>query len=186
MGRNILKGREPRSFATCFFLAVGFAALITGILIASMDRIKKALGLERPDSEVGRAIDEHIPQIQAVRTYEDRVKPGLQLAQMKRIKDAFALYYVHNNKLPESLEELAAGGGIDRGAFTDVWGQQLLLLPAENEVYLLSAGQDRIRNTADDIIVSLLSPALEPSDEERAKIPALIEQQLMSRLVEPE
>lgn len=172
--------KEKRSFSSCFFLVIALAAIGIVVLLASMDWIKERLGLEKPDSPVGRKIDETIPQIAAVQTYEERVRPGLQLVEMKAIKDAYATYYILNDRWPESLEQLVMGGQIDRSKRTDLYGHRYLFLPVEDDVYLVSSGRDRLRNTADDLVVSLRSPSLELSEEDKQMVALLVTEAALS------
>lgn len=172
--------KEKRSFSSCFFLVIALAVIGIVVLLASMDWIKERLGLEKPDSEVGRKIDQTIPPIAAVQTYEERVKPGLQLVEMKTIKDAYATYYILNDRWPESLEQLVMGGQIDRSKLTDLYGHRYLFLPVEDDVYLVSSGRDRLRNTADDLVVSLRGPSLELSEEDKQRVALLVNEAALS------
>ena len=172
--------KEKRSFSSCFFLIIALAVILIAVLLASMDWIKERLGLEKPDSAVGRKIDESIPHIAAVQTYEEKVKPGLQLVEMKTIKDAYATYYILNDRWAESLEQLVDGGQIDQGKLTDLYGHRYLFLPVEQDAYLVCSGRDRIRNTADDLAVSLRSPGLELGEEEKETIARLVAESAIS------
>lgn len=172
--------KEKRSFSSCFFLVIALAVIGIAVLLASMDWIKKRLGLEKPDSPVSRKIDETIPPIAAVKTYEERVKPGLQLVEMKTIKDAYSTYYILNDRWPESLEQLVMSGQIDRGKMSDLYGHRYLFLPVEDDVYLVSSGRDRVRNTADDLVISLRSPGLELSEEDKQIVGLLVSEAALS------
>lgn len=172
--------KEKRSVATCLLVLLAVALLLIAILWASMDWIKDKLGLEKPQSKVGSYIDENIPQFEAVR--QERIaKLTLQLsAHMKGIKNAYAQFYIFNDRFPEDLEELVSGRVIGREALTDLWGQRHQLVEEGQEVYMVSAGPDRVFNTADDLAISMKSPGLELSDEEKERIPYLVADRALS------
>jgi len=171
---------EKRSFSSCFIIVIVLAVIAIAILMASMDWIKDRLGLEKPESEAGRLIDELIPQIEAVHQ-QRKAKRALQLsAHMNEIKKAYARFYIFNDRFPKDLKELVSSGEIDSGALKDLWGQRHWLLEDGREVYLVSPGPDRIYNTADDLAVSMKSPGLELSDEERERILSLVSEAALS------
>lgn len=171
--------KEKRSFTTCFFMIIGLMALLIIVLLASMDYIQKKFELDKPDSKVGRKIDEMIPQMDAVANY-DRAKLKLQLIHMRGIKDAFVMYYIQDNRWPSSLQEMVSRQMVNRDAVTDLWQHAHRYLPLEREVYLVSGGPDRIVNTADDLIVTLVDPSLEAPESDRGKVVQLIAQQVLA------
>lgn len=174
---------KDRSFASCFLIAMGVAALLIAILLASMDWIKKTLRIDQPDSKVGRKIDEHIPQAEAVHQFA-RAKEALQVFEMRNIKDAVAMFYLQYDRPPNGLEEMIRLRTIDAGALRDLWGHVYLFIPYEREIFLVSGGADRIRNTEDDKIVRLINPGLEIPEEERSQLAQIVSEFVMKGKVE--
>jgi len=170
--------KEKKSFTTCFFMIIGMMALLIIVLLASMDYIQKKLELDKPDSKAGRKIDEMIPQMDAVANY-DRAKLKLQLIHMRGIKDAFVMYYIQDNQWPASLQEMVSRRMVNRDAVNDLWQHAHRYLPLEREVYLVSGGPDRIVNTADDLIVTLVDPSLEAPESDRGMIVQMISRQVL-------
>jgi len=167
--------REKTPFTTCFFYIVVFGLIVIAVLLYSMDYIQDALDLDKPESAVGRAIDEMIPQAEAVNNYA-RAKNSLQVIEMKNIKDSTVMFYLQHNRPPKSLQELVKSGSTSRSALKDLWEHDYLFLPAGNqEVFLVSGGADRIKNTADDKIIMLMAPDLEADDIQRGTVQQLVE-----------
>jgi hypothetical protein len=169
---------RERSVQSCLIVAGVLSLVVITILWAAMDRIKDSLGLEEPDSEVGQKIDENIPQIQGVRTFQ-RNKLVLQQAQMKAIKDAYVMYYVLNDRYAESLQELIDAGQLPYDAAKDFWGHQYIFIRDGLDAYLICAGGDRIRLTGDDLIVSLTSPNLEIPATMRGQILQMAQEKVL-------
>lgn len=177
-------GKEKRSFASCFLIFAGVAAVIVAILLASMDYIQEKLQLDKPTSKVGRAIDEMIPHMEAVNNYA-KAKDVLQTYEMRRIKDAFVMYYVQYDRPPKSIQEMIHQRMVDQGALQDLWQHQYLYLPYEREVFLVSPGPDRIRNTDDDKMITLMAPTLEVREEDQGTVRQMMTQYALYGTTEP-
>ena len=174
------RGKNPRSFTSCFFILVGVCVVVITILLVSMDYIKDKLELEEPESKIGSYIDQNIPHIEGVHQ-QRRMKAQLQKTQhMLAVKKAFASFYIFNDRMPSSLEELVRSRQIDRGALNDLWGQRHYLIFAERDAYLSTAGPDRIHNTQDDIGMSMMDPGIELSEGEEQGMSALVIDHVLS------
>ncbi len=113
------------------------------------DRIIKEIGIEDPNSNIGKKIDEAIvtSRIQHV----NRAKNVGTEAEFANIRTAFVLYYSTYNEYPKSLQELVGRGMIDQGALRDYWQQGYRTEIDGTDLVLTSPGPDRIKNTKDDL-----------------------------------
>lgn len=121
------------------------------ILLAffKQEKIEDEVGIEKPDSKVGKKIDEAmgLEQIHQL----DRAKKVGAEAEFNSIRTAFAMYYTTYGTFPKSLEELVNSRYIDRGALSDFWQQGYRTEIDGADLVLTSPGPDRIKNTKDDV-----------------------------------
>jgi hypothetical protein len=131
-----------------WFLA--FLAMAAALMAFFMqDRIIKEIGIEDPNSNIGKKIDEAIGtnRIQHV----NRAKNVGTEPEFANIRTAFVLYYSTYNEYPKSLQELVGRGMIDQGALRDYWQQGYRTEIDGTDLVLTSPGPDRIKNTKDDL-----------------------------------
>lgn len=148
-------------------LIVGIVVIVS--LVLSRNWLQEKSGVHEEQS----IVDEVVPQVQAVRQYR-RAKRGLQVAEMKNIKDAFIPYQLEYSRPPETLESMVQSGQISGRALNDLWGQPYVYLVDQRNAFLLSGGPDRVRNTQDDICISLSGTELELSKEETRAVQSLL------------
>lgn len=80
-----------------------------------------------------------------------RAKAWASEAEIRSIRTAFVQYYLTYNEYPGSIEKLVEKGFIDRNALSDPWFQDYRYEVEGNSLTITSPGQDRIRNTSDDV-----------------------------------
>ena len=129
-----------------FFLLVFLVAFVAFL---TQEQIKDKIGIEKPDSEVGKKIDEALG-LEQIR-YVDRAKNVGTQTEFNTIKTGFVMYYTSYGEYPRSLEDLVAKGYIPREALSDFWQQGYRTELQGSDLVLTSPGPDRMKNTRDDI-----------------------------------
>lgn len=119
------------------------------VLFYRVDDLKKRIGIEKPDSEIGKKIDDAmgISRIHQV----DRAKSIGVKSEFRNLKTAFMMYYTTYGEYPESLDELIDKNLIGPGIKEDFWRQGYRTEFKGSDLIITSPGPDRIKNTADDI-----------------------------------
>ena len=119
------------------------------VLFFKQETIKKKVEIDKPDSKVGKKIDEAmgLGQLQHL----DRAKKVGAQGEFNTIKTAFVMYYTTYGEYPKSLEELVDKRMMGRDALTDFWRQGYRTEIEGTDLVLTSPGPDRIKNTKDDI-----------------------------------
>lgn len=117
------------------------------------DEIKQRIGIEKPDSELGKKVDEAMG-LNRVQHLDRARRVGTE-AEFSSIRTAFVMYYTLYGEHPRSLEDLISKGMIDRNAMNDFWRQGYRTTLEGTELVLTSPGPDRIMNTQDDIVTRI-------------------------------
>ena len=123
------------------------------ILFFKQEAVKKKTEIEKPDSKIGKKVDDALGfgQIQ----YVNRAKRVGTEGEFTALKTAFVMYYTTYGEYPKSLEELVDKRMIGRDALTDFWQQGYRTEIDGTDLVLTSPGEDRIKNTKDDVVTRI-------------------------------
>jgi len=127
--------------------------LVFVIAFFKQEEIKDEVGIEDPDSKVGKKIDDAMG-INRLQHLNRAKKIGTE-AEFANIKTAFVMYYTAYNEFPKSLEDLVDKRMIDQGALKDFYQQYYRTEIDGTDLVMTSPGQDRIKNTKDDVITRI-------------------------------
>lgn len=84
-----------------------------------------------------------------------RAKNVASETELASIRSAFAQYYLTFNRFPESIDEMIDKKFLNRQALADPWFQEYRYELQETDLIITSPGQDRIKNTGDDIYMKV-------------------------------
>jgi len=119
------------------------------VVFFKQETIKEKVEIDKPDSKVGKKIDEAMGLEQI--KHLDRAKVVGTQAEFNSIKTAFVMFYATYGEYPKSLEELVDKRMIGRDALSDFWQQGYRTELEGTDLVLTSPGRDRIKNTKDDV-----------------------------------
>ncbi len=88
-----------------------------------------------------------------------KAKTKITAADLSTIKNGVELYRVdHNGALPQNLDDLAKSGALGNNSIPkDPWGNQYDSLNSNGKFYIISAGPDKVKGTADDQTIDILN-----------------------------
>ena len=90
-----------------------------------------------------------------------RAKTKITDADLSTIRNGIELYRVdHNGQIPKDLKELVSSGALSGNqSLKDPWGTEYDSKVVGNQFFIISAGQDKVKGTADDQTIEMTAPA---------------------------
>jgi len=80
-----------------------------------------------------------------------RVKAQATKADLHTYRTAVTMYYINENKFPESLQDLFDANLLSSDAMKDPWGQPFRSEVRDKKLIIYSSGKSKIAHTSDDI-----------------------------------
>lgn len=118
---------------------------------------RTSLSSGNPPLSPQRLLDEEVEKLKEVDSLNfqvilGRVRRITSVAEMRNLEVALASWWLEKGSFPPSLEALVKAGYIGGGALKDMWGTPYLYQVKGDRYQIISAGEDRVYFTSDDLI----------------------------------